>query len=161
MVAQKISDAWPNSILTKEGKVESSSFDEKYLMLYFSAHWCPPCQRFTPVLSEAYTKLKAERDDFELVFISSDRDQNAFNEYFAEMTFWALPFEYRDEKIALSKLFGISGIPSLLMLGPVPEGGGERPIINTQLRGIIESGDFSKFPFHAENSSGSSGCVIS
>jgi len=55
-------------------------------MLYFSAHWCPPCRKFTPVLSEAYTKLKAERDDFELVFVSSDRDQEGFDEYFGEMT---------------------------------------------------------------------------
>merc|ERR1712071_264354 len=160
------SDVWQSSVLTNnhgnEGAaetVESSSFDDKYLMLYFSAHWCRPCRGFTPVLSEAYTKLKAERDDFELVFISSDRDQKSFDEYFSEMTFWALPYEHRDQKTALSKLFDISGIPSLLMLGPVPAGGGNRPIINAELRGIIESGDFSEFPFHSKNASGR--CSIS
>lgn len=142
------SESWPQSVLTKKGKVESSSFDDKYLMLYFSAHWCPPCRGFTPVLSAAYTKLKRERDDFELVFVSSDKDQKSFDEYFSEMTFWALPFEHRDEKNALSKLFDIQGIPSLLILGPVPAGGGNRPVINTSLRGIIEGGDFSDFPFH-------------
>eukprot|EP00592_Proboscia_alata_P024137 CAMPEP_0194450090 /NCGR_PEP_ID=MMETSP0176-20130528/130511_1 /TAXON_ID=216777 /ORGANISM="Proboscia alata, Strain PI-D3" /LENGTH=193 /DNA_ID=CAMNT_0039277307 /DNA_START=21 /DNA_END=602 /DNA_ORIENTATION=+ len=78
--------------------VEYSSLKDKYLMLYFSAHWCPPCQEFTPILSEAYTKLKSERDDFELVFVSSDRDKSAFNDYFKEMTFCALPFEHRDTK---------------------------------------------------------------
>ena len=42
---------------------------------------------FTPKLSEAYTKLKAERDDFELLFVSSDRDEDSFKEYFGKMSF--------------------------------------------------------------------------
>jgi len=119
--------------------------------LYFSAHWCPPCRKFTPVLSEAYTKLKAERDDFELVFVSSDRDQEGFDEYFGEMTFCALPFEEREAKSGISKKFGIQGIPSLLILGPVPSGGGERPLINKSIRSFIEDGDFSEFPFHPKS----------
>ena len=90
--------------------LDTSTLKDKYLMLYFSAHWCPPCKAFTPVLSKAYTKLKAERDDFELVFVSSDRDERSFKEYFDEMSFCALPFEYRDEKSALSQKFGVRGI---------------------------------------------------
>jgi len=80
--------------------------------------------------------------------VSSDRDANGFQEYYAEMPFWALPYEERDAKAHLSKLFGIRGIPALLILGPVPEGGGDRPLINDNLRGIIDGGDFSEFPFY-------------
>mmetsp|Transcript_235 Transcript_235/g.415 ORF Transcript_235/g.415 Transcript_235/m.415 type:complete len:378 (-) Transcript_235:262-1395(-) len=145
---KSLSELWPEKILTKSGLVDSSTLDDKYLMLYFSAHWCPPCRSFTPVLSKAYTKLKAERDDFELVFLSSDRDQASFDEYFEEMTFCALPYEEREAKNGISKQIGIQGIPSLLILGPVPANGGERPLINKSLRGVIESGDFSDFPFH-------------
>jgi hypothetical protein len=47
----------------------------------------------------------------------------------------------------LSKFYGVQGIPSILILGPVPEGGGDRPLINNNLRQVIESGDFSEFPF--------------
>lgn len=25
----------------------------EYIGIYFSAHWCPPCKTFTPVLSSA------------------------------------------------------------------------------------------------------------
>ena len=38
--------------------------------LYFSAHWCPPCQFFTPELVKYYEKLKAASKKFEVVFIS-------------------------------------------------------------------------------------------
>jgi len=103
---------------------------------------------FTPKLSEAYTKMKVNNDNFELVFVSSDKDEKTFQDYFNEMTFWALPYEERDAKSELSKMFKVRGIPSLIMLGPVPEGGGDRPIVNSKVRPFIETGDFGAFPFH-------------
>ena len=100
-------------------------------------------------MSEAYTKLKAQYgDNFELLFVSSDRDEDSFNGYFGEMTFCALPFEEREAKQQLSKRFGIQGIPSLLILGPLDAATGERPLINDNLRAVIEAGDFDDFPFH-------------
>ena len=51
---------------------------KKYKLLYFSAHWCPPCRGFTPELAKTYAKLKADGKDFELVFISSDRSEDGF-----------------------------------------------------------------------------------
>ncbi len=120
-------------------------------MLYFSAHWCPPCRHFTPKLSKAYTKLKIERDDFELVFISSDRDESSFNEYFKTMTFCALPFEHREVDAALSKMFKVEGIPTLVMLGPVADESGNRPLINANISNFIKNEEFSEFPFHRKN----------
>ena len=43
------------------GKV---SFDNtlkgaKYVAVYFSAHWCPPCKSFTPQLARVYNKINA------------------------------------------------------------------------------------------------------
>ena len=108
-------------------------------MLYMSAHWCPPCRAFTPTLSDAYTKLKAQRDDFELVFVSSDSDESAFNEYFDTMSFCALPYEHREAKATLSKLFEVRGIPTLIMLGPVSDESGSRPLINKNIRQFIEN----------------------
>jgi len=148
---KKISEIWPEKILApkddgKESAIESSSLKDKYLMLYFSAHWCPPCKAFTPKLSKAYKKMKEMRDDFELVFISSDRDEETFNEYFGEMTFCALPFNLRETKNVLSKKFGVSGIPKLIILGPVGEDG-DRPLVNDNVRSFIEDEDFDEFPF--------------
>jgi thiol-disulfide isomerase/thioredoxin len=28
--------------------------DRKIIAYYFSAHWCPPCRLFTPVLADFY-----------------------------------------------------------------------------------------------------------
>ena len=36
------------------------------IALYFSAHWCPPCRGFTPVLGKKYTALKEAKKEFEV-----------------------------------------------------------------------------------------------
>lgn len=88
----------------------------KPIGLYFSAHWCPPCRGFTPKLAEFYKSGLKEK--MEIVFVSSDRDKEAFDEYFGEMPWLALPYEKRAEKDALSKAFGVSGIPSFIIINP-------------------------------------------
>eukprot|EP00927_Polykrikos_kofoidii_P028232 TRINITY_DN2468_c0_g1_i1.p1 TRINITY_DN2468_c0_g1~~TRINITY_DN2468_c0_g1_i1.p1 ORF type:complete len:473 (+),score=93.50 TRINITY_DN2468_c0_g1_i1:86-1504(+) len=83
--------------------------------LYFSAHWCPPCRSFTPKLAEWYTKdLKAK--GFEILFVSSDRDEGSFKTYFGEMPWLALDFADRMRKEQLSSLFGVKGIPSFVLV---------------------------------------------
>lgn len=32
--------------------------DKKVVALYFSAHWCPPCRQFTPVLKAVFLQLR-------------------------------------------------------------------------------------------------------
>merc|ERR1719440_1761873 len=86
----------------------------KCIGLYFSAHWCPPCRGFTPKLAEFYKD--GLKDKMEIFFVSSDRDQKAFDEYFAEMPWQALPYEKREEKGTLSDMFGVSGIPAFVVL---------------------------------------------
>jgi len=86
---------------------------------YFSAHWCPPCRGFTPELVKTYNTMKAAGNtDFEVVFVSSDRDQAAFDEYLAEMPWLALPYEHRALKEELSTAFEVEGIPTLVIVGP-------------------------------------------
>jgi nucleoredoxin len=120
----------------KDGaKVAIAELASKHLLLYFSAHWCPPCRGFTPKLAEHYAAWKAKGLDFECVFVSSDRDEKSFGEYHGEMPWLALPFADRERKGALSKAFDVSGIPSLVVLGPVDEATGERPVINKNARG--------------------------
>ena len=87
---------------TREDVALSSIEGEgKVLGLYFSAHWCPPCRGFTPQLAKWYTELKsgALADKFDIVFISSDRDEDSFDEYFDSMPWLALPYQERDLKV--------------------------------------------------------------
>eukprot|EP00995_Heteronema_vittatum_P009450 NODE_4781_length_553_cov_82.509921_g3494_i0.p1 GENE.NODE_4781_length_553_cov_82.509921_g3494_i0~~NODE_4781_length_553_cov_82.509921_g3494_i0.p1 ORF type:complete len:140 (+),score=28.59 NODE_4781_length_553_cov_82.509921_g3494_i0:43-420(+) len=87
----------------------------KKIGFYFSAHWCPPCRGFTPKLSEAYKAIKAAHPEFEIIFVTSDRDEASFKEYFASMPFLALPFG--DQSIpTLKKQFNITGIPALVIV---------------------------------------------
>jgi len=87
------------------------------VLVYFSAHWCGPCRGFTPKLAEFHSKHAASKG-FETVFVSSDRDQGAFDGYYGEMPWLALPFANRDAKEKLSKKYKVKGIPSLVVLGP-------------------------------------------
>jgi len=93
----------------------AEALNGKTVGLYFSAHWCPPCRGFTPVLAKAYSDhYKAK--DLEIVFVSSDQEQSGFDSYYGEMPWLALPFDQRDTKAAVAKKFGVSGIPMLVII---------------------------------------------
>ena len=76
-----------------------------------SAHWCPPCRGFTPQLAESYSRFKASshprKDDLSVIFVSSDRSEEAFAEYYNEMPWLALPYAARDLKTKLSSKFKV------------------------------------------------------
>jgi nucleoredoxin len=54
---------------------------KKYYLLYYTASWCGPCQKFTPSLVDYYNKHKPGNDDFELILVTSDSDEAAMEEY--------------------------------------------------------------------------------
>ena len=85
----------------EEVPVSSLDGEGKVFGLYFSAHWCPPCRGFTPKLAEWYRELKKGPlgEKFDIVFVSSDRDEGAFDEYFDEMPWLALPYGEREKKV--------------------------------------------------------------
>jgi len=102
-------------LLSDAGIVPIDVLEGKTVGLYFSAHWCPPCRSFTPELAKAFKELRASKN-WEICFISSDKEETAFKEYFAEMPWFALPFADRARKQKLSSRFKVSGIPSLIIL---------------------------------------------
>lgn len=111
------------TLATSDGKQVSvddlaSEGPEAVVGLYFSAHWCPPCRGFTPKLAECYNELKADGRKFEVVFISSDQNEDAFKEYFQSMPWLALPYSERGLKDDLSSIFQVQGIPTLVLLKP-------------------------------------------
>lgn len=132
-------------LLDGKKKVDVSRLEGKNIALYFSAHWCPPCRGFTPKLVKTYNAMKKTGKDFEFVFVSSDRDQAAFNEYYGEMPWLALPYSNRKGKEELSTMFGVRGIPSLVTLS---NGGSD--VINGSARGLAgndpEGKDFPWYP---------------
>ncbi|KAJ4964309.1 hypothetical protein NE237_024248 [Protea cynaroides] len=105
-------------------QVPVASLVGKTIGLYFSAQWCLPGLKFTPKLISIYHMIKqmlgeqrGKDEDFEIVFVSSDRDQDSFESYLETMPWLALPFGDPTIK-TLTKYFDVRGIPSLTILGP-------------------------------------------
>lgn len=69
---------------------------------------CGPCRAFTPQLVKTYNQIKADGKSFEIVFVSSDRDEESMKEYFGSMPWLSLPFGDK-RKSTLSSTFDISG----------------------------------------------------
>lgn len=109
----------PRLFQTQDGKkvdFKKPEKNPKYTALYFSAHWCPPCRAFTPKLVEWYQGFKAKHENFELVFVSRDKNEEAQLEYMKEAK-----MPWPAAKLAASndpnfRKYAASGIPYLVLL---------------------------------------------
>jgi nucleoredoxin len=110
---------------------------------YFSAHWCPPCRAFTPVLAEFYTQLQAADKRVEVIFISADRDQTNFDNYYASQPWLALDFSDSSMKSRLETELDIDGYPTLVWIDP------KTGVCNKEGRATVRAG-IDYFPFNSE-----------
>lgn len=102
-------------VITAAGeRVPTASFQHKDLALYFSAHWCRPCQEFTPRLAEYYTRTNAA---MQVVFVSLDRTVKEYDAYRKTMPWPALPFD-PETASELSESARVAGIPCLAVFNP-------------------------------------------
>lgn len=69
--------------------------------VYFSAHWCPPCRAFTPHLAKKYETWKKAGHPFEIIFVSSDRDQSSFDDYYKEMPWLTVPYDDEERRVII------------------------------------------------------------
>jgi len=85
------------------------------ILVYFSAHWCPPCRAFTPVLKDFYEEVESE--GVEIIFVSSDRSPADMVSYMKESHGDWLAVEHGSELgQGLKQKFGVSGIPALIVM---------------------------------------------
>jgi len=127
------------TLLTKSGLRPTDEVlgGRRAVLVYFSAHWCPPCRGFTPVLAAAYAKSGGAA---EVVFVSSDQDAAGFEGYYREMPWTAVPFADQSRKAALSAKFGVRGIPHLAVLR-----GTDGSLVSANGRGEVQaSGDLDR-----------------
>lgn len=87
---------------------------KEFVLLYASAHWCPPCRKYTPVLSQWYQSLGPNRT-VEVVFLSADREDRGFRDYYRQMPWLAVNFD-DDTREQLMAHIKVSGIPRLAVL---------------------------------------------
>jgi len=107
----------PEELLDASGKaVSSKTLSGKYVGLYFSASWCPPCRTFTPKLVEF---RKVNKDKFEVVLVGADNSEKAQANYMKKyMMLWPAMKHQSIAANLLVKKMGVSGIPYLVILAP-------------------------------------------
>jgi nucleoredoxin len=109
----KIEEWLGNEIYLKKKKVTTGDLianKPKLVMLYFSMHTCPPCRKFTPLLSMLYQESNEDDCKFEVVFFSGDGTQEMFDHYYEEMPWFAIP--WKDARIkVVAKEFKVKGLP--------------------------------------------------
>ena len=120
---KKLSELIGNNIRNKNGKLISVdnelSKNNDVIGLYFSAHWCGPCRNFTPKLKNAYNKWKNEKNlKFEIIFVSRDTSQSAFENYYNNDhgNWLIIPYNDKNRINKLCKLNNSGGIPCLVMI---------------------------------------------
>lgn len=88
----------------------------EYIALYFSAKWCPPCRTFTPRLVDFYNEHRQENANFEIIFVSSDRNEEGQEAYMLEdqMPWPAVVFHDAHDKTV--KQYSGAGIPCLVLV---------------------------------------------
>lgn len=94
-----------------------SNWEGTTVGIYFSAHWCPPCRQFTPVLVDFYNQLKSQGKKFQVIFASIDHDAKSMAKYMQDLKMPWLAYSFGDSKIgALKQKFGVQSIPTLIIL---------------------------------------------
>ena len=86
--------------------------------LYFAAAWCPMSTPVTQLLDDVLRDRLQDpvRNDFTLVYVSSDRTAQAFHEYLRPG--WkTIPFERIDERSDLKRRFRTCAKPEMAGLG--------------------------------------------
>lgn len=110
-------DAFPADLLNGKGeKVSRDALGGKYVGIYFSASWCPPCRTFTPKLIEFRNKHKKE---FEIVLVASEASAKAQANYMKkyEMPWLAVENRSLSSKLLVKK-HKVQFIPTLVVISP-------------------------------------------
>ncbi|XP_028796235.1 probable nucleoredoxin 1 [Neltuma alba] len=106
-------------VISSDGnQVPVSELEGKTIGLYFSAFSYGTSAEFTPKLVEVYEKLKAKGENFEIVWISvDDEEEESFNQALKSVPWLALP--YKDKIcVKLARYFELSALPTLVIIGP-------------------------------------------
>ena len=95
-------------------KFEQAKAPGRFYVFYYTASWCGPCQAFTPTLVDFYKKHKNE--NFELVLISSDQDEDSMERYAIEKKMpWPQLKLRKTPDFKQKYQHGDTGIPSLIV----------------------------------------------
>eukprot|EP00933_Yihiella_yeosuensis_P080226 TRINITY_DN9362_c0_g1_i1.p1 TRINITY_DN9362_c0_g1~~TRINITY_DN9362_c0_g1_i1.p1 ORF type:complete len:242 (+),score=77.63 TRINITY_DN9362_c0_g1_i1:80-805(+) len=95
----------------------------KFIGLYFTASWCPPCHAFIPILSLGYQKIREVHGNqaFEIVAIPLDTEEAHWSRHMDRMPWLALPLNQRECVVRLFTWFGVAEAPRLVIVDSMGE----------------------------------------
>jgi thiol-disulfide isomerase/thioredoxin len=101
------------SFVTLEGDhISNDSLRGKVVLFDFWATWCPACRESTPVMAELHQKYASAQ--FQMIGISGDSDQDAWQKYIREHSMnWS---EFIDLDGQINGLFQIDAFPTFIVL---------------------------------------------
>lgn len=104
------------------------------VVFYFSAHWCPPCRQFTPLLAKVHAFIPLQEDEpppgkrylwtsppqsLHVIFVSGDKSEPEMKSYMAESHGkWSYVSFGSPGADALNRHFNVRGIPSIHVCSP-------------------------------------------
>ncbi|CAI2351961.1 unnamed protein product [Caenorhabditis sp. 36 PRJEB53466] len=119
-----------------EGNLPPDYFDNKVVVVYFSAGWCGSCKFLTPKLKKFYEAIKKSADsNLEIVWVSKDKEADHQLEYYEKnLPDWPyIPFG--DENIVkLAEKYKAVVIPVLKLI----DSNGE--VVHDRVRADVEKG---------------------
>merc|ERR1712227_847361 len=120
-------------------EADSALEGKDLILFYFSAHWCPPCRQFTPMLKDFYDEV----DNVEIVFVSSDRSNDDMLSYMKESHGdWLATERGSPLTKSLKEKYGISGIPTLIVVkadGTVVTKDGRADVVSKQPKQAVQA----------------------
>lgn len=124
-------------------QIPISELEGKTVGLYFCANSYRSCTTFTSQLKDVYKKLKAEGENFEVVVIPLDDEEESLEKELESVHWLSLPI--KDKTCAkLVQYFELSALPTLVIIGP------NGKTLHPNAAEIIEDHGITAYPFTPE-----------